>query len=567
MITELLVRNYILIPELKLEFGPGMSVLTGETGAGKSIIVGALNLIFGKSSTQQIAHNPALDVYLEITFSYEQENTELCAFLEELGADTQTGELIIAREFNVSGKSVSYLNGRKTAISVLKDLHYLLIDFHHQRDQQKLLSPAYQLDLLDQYGNLLSFRQEFKQCLAELKDKLIALQKLTAEDERSKQLGELYRFQLDELRSAGLIKDEDNALQQEFELLSHSEEIISLSQNLYESLYESENSVYDSVNRAFGNLNRYNELSSRIDDICFKLSGVAEVILDVSRQISSLSEKIASDPARLEDIKYRLDLINSLKTKYKLSTLEQLTEYQQKISQCLLTQETNVEAIMALTLQINADFAKLLQLGDNLTQRRRTAALRLSTDIESKIKQLAIPNALLEIQIDKKAPDKILMSELEKYFSDTGQDSIEILFSANPGSPALPLKAIASGGELSRMLLAAKKALSDVLQPRTIILDEIDTGIGGKTAGYLADFIHTLAARHQVICITHLAKIAARADTHFCIEKRADVQTTEVTVELLSTVNRIKEIARMLSGQITDLSLKHAKELLLIDER
>jgi DNA repair protein RecN (Recombination protein N) len=565
MLTGIHLKNYILIDELKLSLNSGMSVITGETGAGKSIIVGALNLVFGKSGSQQIAYDPQKDVYLEMTFSAPAVLAEVHAFLEEAGFPAENEEIIVSREFTAAGKTTSYLNGRRTSSAVLKDLHDLLIDFHHQRDQQKLLNPGYQLDLLDLYGGLLPLRNEFRNCYQELRSTMKALKEMQEAELNNQQLIDLYRFQLEELDTASLVAGEDKELEQEFELLSHSEDIINIASQTYAAFYEQENSLYDAVTQALYQIQKYSAMSSSISEICSKLEACSENIQEASIQLRDLKEQIDIDPERLNGIRQRLDLINSLKTKYKQASIEEILTYKSKIEQSVLSQDNRNEEIQALTDRINVLFSELLTKAYHLTDRRGASSQKLASDIKDNVKKLSIQNAQFEIQIDKKADGKILLSDIAVYFSDNGQDVAEFRFSANPGSPVLPLKSIASGGELSRILLATKKALSGVMSPRTIILDEIDSGIGGKTAGSLAEFIHDLSGSYQVICITHLAKIAAAADNHIAIEKKTQKGATSVEVDILDTQKRIKEIARMLSGHITELSLQHARELLNIE--
>jgi DNA repair protein RecN (Recombination protein N) len=544
-----------------------MTVITGETGAGKSIIVGALNLLFGKVAPQHIAYDASQDVLLEINFTVSPQFQELHSFLEENGFPADNNEVFIAREFSATGKSLSYLNGRKTSTAILKELHDLLIDFHHQRDQQNLLNTGFQLDLLDQFGDLLPLRAEFQTLLKELQTSITNLKSLQDKDAQNEQMLELYRFQLDELTSAGLIEGEDIALESEFDLLSHSEEIINISTQLYSSFYEQENSIYDSLTQAQVQLQKYIEMSDKIADVCNSLEAGIVNIQDASSALRILKEHIASDPERLNIVKSRLDLLNNLKTKYKKNTLEELLSYRQTLETEVNSQESNKQEILALQEKIDKLFTTLQDRADNLTQRRQDTAKKLSKEITENIKHLSLPNALLEIRIDKKTQEKILLTDISKAYTDCGQDLIEYRFSANPGSSLLPIKSIVSGGELSRILLAAKKTLSDVMPPRTMILDEIDVGIGGKTAEAMAIFIKNLSASYQVICITHLAKIAAAADNHLLIEKQSHKDSTSIEVIELTGDNRVKEIARMLSGNVTELSTDHAKELLNIDER
>lgn len=562
MLTELYLKNYILIRELKLSFREGMTVITGETGAGKSILVGALNLVFGKAGTQKIAYDSKKDVYLELTFQIASNQTEVNSFLAEIGFAADNGEIIVSREITAAGKSTSYLNGRKTGITVLRELHDLLIDFHHQRDQQNLLSQSFQLDILDRFGDLMPQRSDFRNSYQELKNTMQALKDLQEADELSKQMAELYRFQLDEINSANLTIGEDAELQQDYEFLSHSEEILTLAEEANQNIYEQENSLYDSLSKILNQITKFSGMSPSIQEICTKLEISLEGIQDVSHQLRTLKEQISADPERLNNVRQRLDLINNLKVKYKLNSLEEVLAYRDKINQAVESEDNRAEEIQALEKQIENRFQVVLAKADALSVKRHQTAIKLADSILKNIRFLSIPHARFEIQIDKKAKDKIILTEINKVLTDSGQDVVEFMFSANVGSPIQPLKEIVSGGELSRILLATKKSLAQVMPPRTMILDEIDSGIGGKTAGSMADFIHGLSESYQVICITHLAQIAARADNHISIEKKSKQKQTMIEVGFLDEPSRVTEIARMLSGQITDTSVSHARELL-----
>ncbi|HOD18361.1 MAG TPA: DNA repair protein RecN [Candidatus Cloacimonadota bacterium] len=562
MLTELYLKNYILINELRLNFQEGMTVITGETGAGKSILVGALNLAFGKITSPHIAYDPAKDIYIELTFSIPETYTQVHQYLDEIGFPAENNEIVVAREIKTGGKSTSYLNGKKTAQAVLKELHDLLIDFHHQREQQNLLLSNYQLDILDLYAGLFPEREKFADLLQELKQTIKERDNLLAAEAANQQLIELYRFQADELNAANLKEGKDTELEQEFTLLSHAEEIISLAEQIYQNLYEREDSIYDSLSQACAQLQKYTEISGNVSDICNRLSICLENINDAGNGLRLIKEEISSDPARLEEIKSELDLINNLKVKYKKPSIAELLAYREQIEQAIASYESNNDTVQILSQKIEQLFSQCAEQADLLSEKRKIAADKLAQDILKNIKQLSIPHARLEIQIDKKTKDKILLSDLEKAYTESGQDRVEFLFSANPGSPLQPLKEIVSGGELSRILLAIKQVIAKVMPPKTIILDEIDSGIGGNTARAMAEFIHKLAAAFQVLCITHLAQIAAVADHHLMIEKQTRGENTAVKVELAEGSKRINEIARMLSGKITDLSVRHAQELI-----
>jgi len=562
MLTEINLSNYILINQLKLKLSNGMTVITGETGAGKSILVGALNLIFAKSNAQNIANNPEKSTYLEITYQISPQNLDAIEHLSDMGIILEDNELILAREIDPSGKSFFYLNGRKTTGSNLKELYPLLIDFHHQRDQQKLLDPAFQVDVLDQYGGLFHLWSDFQSGLKKLKALLKKKQELRETQQRNKQLCELYRFQLDELSEANLKQDEDAGLEQEYNLLSHSEEIITLSEEIYNELYEQENSLYDTISHLVARLRKFADLNSSIIDVYANLENSLDYIQSAGSGLRILNQQVSSDPQRLEDIKNRLDLINNLKTKYKLNTIPEILDYKQRIEHEIKSQDNNLEQLELLSAEIVELFKTITGQADKLTEKRFAAAKKLSADVLKNIKKLAMPNARFEIRIDKKSSEEIILDNINRIYSDTGQDSIDTCFSANPGSPVLPLKAIVSGGELSRILLAVKQSLSKVMQPKAIILDEIDVGIGGKTAGTIAESMHELAANFQVFCITHLAQIAAVADSHVFIDKRVVKNSTVIDVSTLDKQDRVNEIARMLSGNVTESSVQHAREII-----
>lgn len=562
MLRELYLRNYILIDELKLTFRDGMSVLSGETGAGKSILVGALNLVFGKSGVQNIAQKPEKDVNVEMTFSVSESYYEVHKYLDDVGFPAENNEIVIAKEINLAGKSVSFLNGRKTTSNVLKDLYNLLIDFHHQRDQQNLLNSGFQLDLLDSFAGLWDKRNSFKEKLRLLKTTIQKLQTVQQEKEQNLRLIELYKFQFEELNSANLIIGEDTELEQEFALLSHSEEIIQLSTEAFSSLYEREGSSYDNISCVVSRLQKYADFSTKVTEVCLRLESCLQNVQDAANELRNLRDQINSDPVRLEEIQHRLDTLNTLKTKYKKNSIQELISYKNSIEEAINNQESKEEDIAHLTEFIGKNFDSVKLIADELSSMRITAAHKLEKDIVANIKKLSIPNAKFEIEIDKINREKIILTDLGKAYTDCGQDTVEFRFSANPGSPVLPLKAIVSGGELSRILLATKKSLAAVMPPRTMILDEIDSGIGGKTAGTMANFIHELAADYQILCITHLAKIAACADWHYTVEKLTGKSSTSVKVQMLSEEERIEEIARMLSGEVTDLSKQHADELI-----
>ncbi len=560
MLTELYIRNYLFVKEERIAFDPGMTIITGETGAGKSVLVGSIALIFGDKSLDPEPYDPALPVYLEASFN-PAENAELKSFLANEGYENLE-ELVLAREHNLSGRSQYYLNGRKIALSFMKELKPLIIDFHHQRDQQKLLGANYQLELLDSFGDLGPIRERFAESYRALRSMLHKLQELKRQDAADRQLRELYQYQFEELDKAKLQPDEDKVLQAEFDLLSHSQEIRELAINATLELTEDDGNLYDRLRYLISRMSSFGQIEPKFRKACEALGEAQLAITEAAAQMEEIGSSLSQDPSRLDAIQTRLDLINSLIYKHKVKNITELNELFALRQKQLDTMDDNQSLIKELEERSTKDFIALLELADDLSEQRIKTAAKLSKALLAQVRELSIPKAELQIQIDKKQFDKNIMQSSLAAMDETGQDSIELLFSANPGSAVKPLASVASGGELSRVLLAIKKVLSERMPCRLIILDEIDSGIGGKTAEQVASYISQLGQRHRVLCITHLAQLAVAADSHIAIEKFSENKKTLVKIIKLADEDRQREVARMLSGSITELSLLHAKELI-----
>jgi DNA repair protein RecN (Recombination protein N) len=549
-----------MLPEIRLPFDAGLTVLSGETGAGKSILVGSISLIFGDSQAGLEAYDKSLPIYLEASFT--QNSDPVLRELLSASGVLPDEEVILAREISPSGKSTYFLGGRKVSAGLMKELKPLMIDFHHQRDQQRLLNHNYQLELLDAYAEADTLRGEFALLYRNTKDNLKLLQEMKAEADKQKQLQELYRFQYEELEAAKLSLGEDTALQQEYELLSHVQEINEISQSINISLFEQDNSVYDQVSYFLSQLSRFENLNTHLKEASQSLSQALEALQEAAGHLSTMGENLSTDPDRIMSIQTRLDAINNLLYKHKVRTIEELIALFEQRSNQLDSLSNREEAISHLEKQLQDDFILLREKADALSLKRLSAADFLKVELEENIRNLSIPNGRFEIRIDKKTNTEKILSGYISTVSEAGQDSIQFLFSANPGFELKPLAAVVSGGELSRILLAIKKVLANRIPEKLIILDEIDAGIGGKTAGYVAEFIASLSKRQQILCITHLAQIAAVADSHVAISKdKVDLRST-VSMQKLDATMRLEELARMLSGSLSSTAMEHARELL-----
>lgn len=559
MLSEIFIKNYILVPELRLPFYPGLTVISGETGAGKSILVGSIGIIFGDSPAGLEAWDKERPIYLEASFAPGSDE-ELCRQLQEINSGGEE-ELLLAREISRSGKSNYYIGGRKVTASVMKTLKPLLLDFHHQRDQQKILSPGYQLEILDRYAGCLAQREGFRSAWRALKRLKTDLEQMQRKQDEQRHLVELYRYQHAELESANIKAGEDLTLQKEYELLSHSMDILDLSQSMQQTMFESESSIFDQLSHYSAMLAQYKNLNPALENAAQSLTEALEALRSTSFELSAILDSLSADPGRLSYIEERLNLINSLLHKHKAKTVEDLQQlFAQREAEILAARDFE-STILETHKQLERDSLILTQMAEDLSLIRKNAAQKLGMEIQEGIRKLAMKDARFEIRIDKNRKAENIQSDVLYSLSETGADEVDFLFSANPGSSMKSLSAVASGGEMSRILLGIKEILVSKESARLLILDEIDSGIGGKTADLVAECIAGIAKKHPVLCITHLAQIAAVADTHIAVEKNAN-EKTSVTLRVLNATERVPEIARMLSGNSSQVALKHAAELI-----
>ncbi len=560
MLSRLKISNYLFVPDQELFFEEGMTALTGETGAGKSILVGAISLIFADKAFAAEPWDPARPVYLEADFELG-DNQALRDKLAELEYDDEQ-QLTLARRVSENGRSSYFINGRKVTAGLMMELRPLLIDFHHQRDQQRLLMPSFQLEVLDLFAGSTELRKEHASRLQKLRSMAKELEAQKELKERNRQLEELYRFQLQELEEAAISTGEERELDKEYERISHSQQIRELGGRIGQEFYEAEGSVMDVIRAALSELDKLKGLDETIAQLHQALADAAQIISDCEGEVSNLAFMAVDDEARLEEITQRLDQINSLLYKHRVRDTAELEQLFEEKRASILDFDSLDERIEELSAQIEADFLQLKEVQIALSKKRGDAAAMLASELQAAIRSLAIANARFEISIDKKASEELLSSECLAAISLSGAESCEFLFSANPGTELAPLAEVASGGELSRVLLAIKKVLAGRLEPLLMILDEIDAGLGGKTAEAVAAVIGELSVNHQVFCVTHLAVIAASADHHIAIEKQIQNENTVIKMKPLNDSERTLELARMLSGDVTEASREHAKQLL-----
>lgn len=560
MIKKLIIKNFILVKEIEIDFKQGMRVLTGETGAGKSVVVGALDVLFGKPIKQDYLFDTDKIATIEAEFSIEDDNTALIKLINKYEIDTSEKEIFFRREIYPQKRNKTFLNGRRITRTIIKEFREVLLDFHSQRDQQIILNNDYQLLVLDKFGGLLDKKAHFTKSYREIRKLQRKLQNLEQKEKNNREKIKLYDYQIEEIENYEPKKGEDEKLENELQILSNAEEILNLANEFEHEIYETENSIFSKINFYISELDKYTDYDENINASREFLENAANSLQDAVSKAREIQNSIQLDENRLTRVKNRLDELNSLKNKYNKDLIG-ILKYKNEIMQKKQEFVSNENRIEKLSVKIDNQLDKLRLLADELTKERKKAAKKLSNKIVANVKKMAISAAKFKIRFDNIKPEKDFTNSLEKY-TENGQDRIEFFFSANEGIELKPMESAVSGGELSRLLLVIKKIISENFKKKVIIFDEIDNGIGGKTAALVGKFISEISKRHQVICITHLAQIAAFADKHFLIQKKKEKNVAQIDVEELNFKKKKKEIARMLAGSLSDNALKHAEEII-----
>ena len=556
MLTELRISNFALIDHLHLEFPAGFLVLTGETGAGKSLLVDALTLLVGGRASTDLIRSETDEAVLEAVFSIPS-NSPLIDQLRELDL-LQSGEqeLMIRRVLSRTGKNKMYLNGNMATVQGVQELASSLVDIHSQHDQQSLLSSKAQLEVLDGFGSANTLRSRYGHAYEEWKAKESELNETVAKHHEQQGRQEFVGFQLQELNKANLQAGEEEALNQEYQRLKHAGRVGELIETTYQYLYEEDHAVVGKLRQIVQNIQELSTIDSSIKPWT-QLSESASVSLqELAEAIRDYRQNLHYDPERLAEIDDRMAQIQGLKRKYQ-STYHELLERTQVLQQEIDGFSTSHEKIEELRKQRTNARLLVEGLGKELSITRREAAKEIERKIKGEFKALRMEQVRIDVRIETNADPE--------NFGPTGADHVEILLSANPGEPLQPLAKIVSGGELSRIMLAIKSVLAGVDEVPVLIFDEVDSGIGGAVAAVVGERLRRLAHYHQVFCITHLPQVASQASGHYLIEKKVVKDRTATNVRLLDEKQRQDEIARMLGGlEITEATRQTAEEMLKV---
>lgn len=553
MLINLHVKNLAIIDEVEVDFSEGLNVLTGETGAGKSIIIGSINLALGGKVPKDIIRKGAESALVELLFSIENDMQK--AAIENLGIDTEEDTILISRKLT-RGRSINRVNGESVTVAMLKEIADVLIDIHGQNEQQSLLRKAKHMEIVDRYARemmqgkdeeLAESYRRYKELISEKNSSDIS------EEERLRDEA-FVRYELDEITNAALVHGEEERLSEEYKKLSNASSIAEGLGEIYSLTGSGGNqSVSDALGYSLRVINKLCEYDDVIEQFASQLSDIDELVSDFNRDISDFMSSMELSGERLNEVEKRLDCIRNIKAKYGATT-EKVAKYAEKLQEKLDKYQVYDEYQKELDDKIEKELSRLKKLSEEVSAVRKKCAKVL----EKKITEALIELNFLQVHF------QIEVRSLDEY-TVNGLDEIEFMISTNPGEDMKPIGQAASGGELSRIMLAVKAVLAEHDEISTLIFDEIDVGISGRTAQMVAEKMALIAKSHQVICISHLAQIAAMADAHYLIEKINDDNHTSTDIRILSGDEPVDELARILGGvQITDAVKESAKEMKLL---
>jgi DNA repair protein RecN (Recombination protein N) len=546
------VENLAIIERLELELGPGFNVLTGETGTGKSLVVDAVNLLVGGRGTSDLIRAGGDRALVQGVFSC-RDNPQVLAYLEKAGISLEPdGSLFLTRELNRTGRHVCRIGGRTVGLSQYQELCRHLVDIHGQHEHQSLLDPQVQLRLLDLYGGARVAAQrravaEAWQRWRRAEEQLAELERQADEEEKLK---ELWEFQLKEISAARVRPGEDEELEREERLLAGAEKLCAASEQAYHLLFGGgEASAYDLISRAASQLRSAQNLDPSLAAAVQALEGAAVTVQEQADFLREYRQRLNFSPSRLAEVQSRLHLLKQLCKKYG-GSLEEVLEYAEGLKNRLEGLTDRTERLACAERERTAAKKEYWEKAEALSDLRREAADRLERGIAGVLAELAMPNAAFRVVLGAGPP------------GPAGVNTVEFVFTANPGEPLRPVTKVASGGELSRLMLALKSLMAGNDAIPTLIFDEIDAGLGGAAARAVGEKLRDLSRWHQVICVTHAPQIAAYAERHFYILKEESGGRTVTRVRQLDHEERIEELARMLAGRVDAASLAHARELL-----
>jgi DNA repair protein RecN (Recombination protein N) len=563
LLSQLHVINYALIDDMEVEFGKGLNIITGETGAGKSILVGALGLILGMRASPDVIRTGAKKCTVETIFELYLQHPAL-KLLNDMGIETEDGELILRRDVLLEGRSRCYANGLSIPVRTLRELGRALVDLHGQHDHQSLLNIDQHLNFLDGFGGLQTARKQVEKSyhqVVQLQNRLI---EKTAVAQRQRERRELLDFQIKEIHAAKPDPGEDERLQREQSVLLHAERLLEIAYQIEQVLYEGEQSVADQLGEGAHLLNEAAQMDSSLEPISEELNGLRYGAEELARAFGDYANRVEHNPQRLSEITERLETLNALKKKYG-GDLESVLSYEKKAEKELELTDELEASIKKMQIKIDDAIRTFAHRCEKLSKGRHKAAGKLSKAICRALRELGMPDVQFDVQLNRRPdPDGLIECDGQRF--EAGPQGIErgeFFISTNPGEAIRPLAKVASGGEISRIMLAMKTVLAHTDSVQVLIFDEIDIGISGRIAEVVGKKLRDLSETYQTISITHLPQIAKMADRHFSARKEVADQRTVTRVIPLDEEARAGELALMMGGEeISELTMQHAREML-----
>lgn len=550
MLKHLYIKNFTLIDELDISLYEGFSVITGETGAGKSIILGAIALLLGQRADSKTIKQGAEKCVIEANFDLSRYNMQ--PFFDENDIEYDAGDCIIRRELTAAGKSRAFINDTPVALSMLKELGDMLMDVHSQHQNLLLNKQDFQLEVVDIIADDAAQLAKYQNTYAEFVKAEKELSELTLAIERNRENHDFLKFQFEELENTKLQEGEQEELEQRSETMEHSEDIKSALYTTDNALSAEQVGVIQSLRSSLSALRSIESVYPEVSELIERIDSSYIDLKDISQEISSLLESVDFDPAELDQINSRLDRIYELEKKYHVETVEELISKRDDLHQQLAAIENGDESLDALKARRDELESKARKEADALTKLRTKSAKTIEAEMQKRLIPLGMPHVRFSIQL---TPIEL---------GQNGADKVSFLFSANTSTPLQPVSQVASGGEIARVMLSLKAMISGAVKLPTIIFDEIDTGVSGKTAEMMAQIMKEMGGHgRQVISITHLPQIAALGSVHYKVEKNETASGTTSKMRQLDADERVREIAQMLSGSdVTEAAIQNAKELL-----
>ena len=549
MINRLLIKNYAIIEELDISFSDRLTIITGETGAGKSILLGALGLIMGKRADTKSLYNDEKKCVIEAYFDVSK--YRLKPFFEKNDIDFDE-QVVVRRELTPSGKSRAFVNDTPVNLNILQQLSDALIDLHQQFDTLDIHNVSFQLRMIDALAENNGLLSEYQTSFKQYQSNKNKLRELVLQHENAVKETDFLEFQLKEFNNTELVGGEQEEMEDEIGRLTNAEDIKKVLGGAYLHLSENEQSVIGQLEEISTNLSNIKQFHPDLNKIYERYESLILELQDLSQEFEKIAEDTEYDPERISEIQTRLDLIYKLQSKYNAKTVSELLEIQDNLQAQLNAFGDLSEEIETLKKELNLQKEKLTEVAQKLSKNRKGVVASFEKKVHGLLAQLSMEYAQLKVEITE-------LSEL----NSTGFDEVNFLFAPNKGSRFLPIKDVASGGELSRLTLCTKSLVASAIPLPTLIFDEIDTGISGDVALKMGNILQELSSRHQVISITHTPQIAVKADTHYFVYKKVTENSTVTNVKLLTFDERVRAVATMLSGSPPSTSaIENAKELL-----